>query len=821
MSRPAPRPVSPGVASKRALRPGWWRRAFVVLGLALFPGVGLTQQGLPPQQSRDAGLVALQQAVKDACSDTLVLLVASHPDDRYLLPATYLRFKEGCRVAVLLFTRGRGGQNSAGPETGDALGRIRTLEAERGARHLGVQVYYLNRPDNGFSRSAEETLEQWREESTVQDCVRMIRLIKPDVILTTHHPEERHGHDLALLQVLPKAVELAADADYVTGELSPHATARVFRGALPSESDDPDLLSLGMDGWDHNRGGTYRQLAYLALQEHVSQSPQQPMEQLFQPILDLKPLAAWDRSAAASLTGGLPDVFRAMVGVVPVVDIAAMRDTEFPALKAQLASLPSLAEQALPLLKKLREIKPAAGSDLERRLARRVEALQRIVLQSAGVHVFIPKPEIKAAPGDDMPLDIWVRNQGKHQVTGIEVEAIGGGSLCLVGPSKDQKTLEPENSLALNVLYSPPDLSERDLRTLFSQSTYQDPLRVRLHMEVGGQPLSIDQTIETELQPAIKVTVTPHTLLLPRDARDLQFVVGFERKNLQEVELKLRVNPPAGMTIAENVRAVTMAAKERFREFTFTLNAPNVQPGVSMMHVTVGGHRARVRVHKADVAVPQGLKVGLLPGVDTTTYEVLRALLGPSGLEKFEAGQPIPILDNQRFDTIVVDVRALRDRNFRRGFARLLDFVEQGGRLVVFYHKDKEFNLDGASFRGAPYPLQIGRGRVTREDAAVRLLNPEHRLFREPNVIRREDWDGWAQERGLYFPATYDSRYEELLEIRDDGEPQERGALLYARYGKGDYIYCALSLYRQLKNRHAGACRLLANMISPQPPAGR
>ena len=96
------------------------------------------------------------------------------------------------------------------------------------------------------------------------------------------------------------------------------------------------------------------------------------------------------------------------------------------------------------------------------------------------------------------------------------------------------------------------------------------------------------------------------------------------------------------------------------------------------MHVTVGGYRSRVRVHKVDVAVPRDLKVGLLPGVDTTTYEVLQALLGQSRIEKFEAGQPIPILDNQRFHTIVVDIRALRDENFRRGFARLLDFVEQG-----------------------------------------------------------------------------------------------------------------------------------------------
>jgi hypothetical protein len=219
-----------------------------------------------------------------------------------------------------------------------------------------------------------------------------------------------------------------------------------------------------------------------------------------------------------------------------------------------------------------------------------------------------------------------------------------------------------------------------------------------------------------------------------------------------------------------------------------------------------------------DVSVTDGLRVGLLPGVDTTAYEVLQALVGSARLEKFEAGQPIPILDNKRLHTIVVDIRALRERNFRRGFARLLEFVERGGRLVVFYHKDKEFNLDDAAFRGAPYPLHIGKGRVTQEDAVVRILEPQHALFTYPNQIRREDWDGWRQERGLYFPDAYDQQeFKELLEMHDDGQPPERGSLLYARYGAGDYIYCALSLYRQLKNRHAGACRLFANLISRPP----
>ncbi|MHC4898361.1 MAG: hypothetical protein ACYTGW_14760, partial [Planctomycetota bacterium] len=157
--------------------------------------------------------------------------------------------------------------------------------------------------------------------------------------------------------------------------------------------------------------------------------------------------------------------------------------------------------------------------------------------------------------------------------------------------------------------------------------------------------------------------------------------------------------------------------------------------------------------------------------------------------------------------------------HMRTAFARLLKFVHEGGRLVVFYHKADEFNLDTAGFRGAPFQLKIGTGRVTREDAPVRVLLQDHILINYPNKVRTQDWDGWTQERGLYFPEAYDAAFDELLALSDPDLPEERGAMLYARYGKGDYIYCALALYRQLKELHPGACRLFANLISRVPAA--
>ena len=219
----------------------------------------------------EAGFLAVQQAARDVNADSLVLLVASHPDDRYLLPAIWLRSTFGLRVAVLLATRGGGGQNTLGPETGDAFERIRTLETETGASLAGIEAWYLNRPDAGYRRSAEETFAEWGREQTLRELARLIRELRPDAVITTHHAEEGHGHDLALVQLLPEALAQAADPDCdVAG--APHDVPVFLLGAGSTVS--PNALSVDVDRLDPDRGLSLRRIAYDILRgAHVSPGP--------------------------------------------------------------------------------------------------------------------------------------------------------------------------------------------------------------------------------------------------------------------------------------------------------------------------------------------------------------------------------------------------------------------------------------------------------------------------------------------------------------------------------------------------------------------
>jgi hypothetical protein len=131
------------------------------------------------------------------------------------------------------------------------------------------------------------------------------------------------------------------------------------------------------------------------------------------------------------------------------------------------------------------------------------------------------------------------------------------------------------------------------------------------------------------------------------------------------------------------------------------------------------------------------------------------------------------------------------------------------------YHKPREWNESDGHPLLAPFPLVVGNDRVTEEDAAVTLLHPEHRLMNHPHRIGAEDFAGWVQERGLNFPRTWDPAWTTLLAMKDSGdEKPHEGALLHTQYGRGDFVYCSLALYRQLRLGNPGAVRLLVNLLA-------
>jgi hypothetical protein len=171
--------------------------------------------------------------------------------------------------------------------------------------------------------------------------------------------------------------------------------------------------------------------------------------------------------------------------------------------------------------------------------------------------------------------------------------------------------------------------------------------------------------------------------------------------------------------------------------------------------------------------------------------------------------------DLARFDAIVTGVRAYNVRaDLRANQHRLLEYAENGGTLVVQYNVlDYTTPLEVLEKIG-PYPIKIGRDRVTVEESPVSFPDPASPLLRTPNRISEADFDGWVQERGLYFASEWDPRYRTLFESHDPGETPKPGGTLYVPYGKGAYVFTAYSWFRQLPAGVPGAFRVFANLLS-------
>jgi hypothetical protein len=165
-------------------------------------------------------------------------------------------------------------------------------------------------------------------------------------------------------------------------------------------------------------------------------------------------------------------------------------------------------------------------------------------------------------------------------------------------------------------------------------------------------------------------------------------------------------------------------------------------------------------------------------------------------------------------DAIIVGVRAYNTNDWLANSQNvLLEYAKNGGNLIVQYQTQAFYGRIKTNELG-PYPLSIGRGRVTEEDATVKFVNKEDRMLNYPNQITAKDFEGWVQERGLYFAEKWSDKYTTVLSMKDKGDTEQEGALLYTKYGKGNFVFTGLSLFRQLPAGVPGAYRLMANLIS-------
>ena len=264
----------------------------------------------------------------------------------------------------------------------------------------------------------------------------------------------------------------------------------------------------------------------------------------------------------------------------------------------------------------------------------------------------------------------------------------------------------------------------------------------------------------------------------------------------EETTASFTITPPAGSARA-TLRAVATVGGKQISSGMLVIEHPDNPPQTVFPPSTATLVRTDVRT--------LAKKVGYVMGAGDAVPRALEQL----GCEvTLLTAEDLARGDLSRFDAIVAGVRAYNVRSdLIANQQRLLEYMQQGGTLVV------QYNTAGAQGAG-PYPLQVGASRVTVEEAPVTFPNPQHVLLNTPNKIGAEDFTGWVQERGLNFPSQWDPRYETVFESHDPGEQPLPSGNLYARYGKGAYVYTAYAWFRELPAGVPGAFRIFANFLS-------
>jgi LmbE family N-acetylglucosaminyl deacetylase len=854
------------------------RSLLVVLAAAMAAaGVAGAQPWAPDplEPVASGGLAAVDRALARLSVHARLLVIGAHPDDEDNALLTWVGRGLGGEAAYLSLSRGEGGQNLIGSELGVELGAIRTGELLAARRLEGNRQYFARAYDFGYTRSLEETFDRWPRPILQEDTIRVVRRFKPQVIVAVFPAGERagHGQHRASAVVAADAFARAGDESAVPdlGE-TPWTPVALYRRSWRRE-ESTHRYSLA--ALEPVTGKSLGQLAAASRSFHRSQD--MGREQLSGPARGgLVWVAGGGGGEGGGPFAGIDTRLAAIIATVPAGpgrdEVAGhLRRVEQLALEARKGLAPSAVEATVPalaeilgLLRRSEELLALAGPQAQaprELVAEKADIAGYGLAAAAGavVEAIADREAVPAGGSLEVEASVWAAGETAVSVRKIDVLSKDGWE---VEPLKNESTGADEVELRRFRVALPamaeatvPYYLRRPRRgdlydwegvpaTVRGEPFGPPPVRIRFALEIAGRPLTLvrevvyryadqafgERRLPVRAVPPVEVVLEPDLLLLP-SATGESMLAATVRSNLAE--------PAAGRLLLASTGAVVsgerpfnLAERGHSETIRFDLSPPTetgryragaaaaLTDGRSVsqaLRVISYPHIrplampvvAATELSRFELTLPGLTRVGYVRGASDRVPEILTAV-----------GLPLELLEGadlergalSEFDVIVVGSRAYEiDPALRRANERLLEYVRSGGLLIVQY---QQYQFVRGGF--APWPLEIARphGRVTDETAPVEPLAPDHAVFQRPNRITAADWEDWVQERGLYFPSSWDERYRPLLALADPGREAEHGALLVAPLGEGTYVYTGLSFFRQLPAGVAGAVRLFVNLLA-------
>ena len=771
-----------------------------------------------------------------------VLYVAAHPDDENSALISYLTQGQLVRTAYLSLTRGDGGQNLLGNEKGALLGVLRTQELLSARRIDGAQQFFTRAIDFGYSKSANETLQHWDRKKILGDVVNVIRLFKPDVIITRFSESQGgHGHHLVSAILADEAFNAAADPQQYPEQLDKLEIWQAKRIMWNTWSPRSNAVGIDVGTYDPLLGKSYQEFSAASRSMHKSQgfgaSPQRGEDLVW---LNLTK----GEAAKNTIFDGIDLSWNRVENSSKIRELVSKINQSFNPEKPSL-----LVPDLLDLYKLLDQHKDNFWIKIKK------DDVRELIRMCSGLWLESTADQPGVSPGMPVEVESQTINRSpvpitleKIETTYVQNPQILSQDLQNNKPFSFKETVripadtpfsqpfwleKPNNGQMFSysdeshiyLAESPPALVTKFTLNLNGQLLdYQIPVRYRWNDPIKGEKFR-----PFIIRPGLSVAIDKPTYVFAGNkSHDIVVRVKTTRANMMGT-LNLKV--PEGWEVQpKSIRfSVEQSGDESLNRFQVKPGSGAKSGAAQLLATTNDGktfsseiieiaydHIPLQTVLQPASAHLVNLDIMILPG--TIGYimgagdEIPEALTQLGYHVDLITDQDLEQKDLSIYDAIICGIRAYNTRRALVHLQKRLDtYVENGGTWIVQYNT----RLGSGSGQIGPYTFSTaGHDRISEENAPIQILEPDDQLFNYPNKITQADFKNWVQERGLYFADSWDDHLHPLLAGHDQGEPSKLGGLLIGRYGKGIFIYSAYAWFRQLPAGVPGAYRLFVNMIS-------
>ena len=777
-----------------------------------------------------------------------VLYVAAHPDDENTRLIAYLANEKKYETAYLSATRGGGGQNFLGTHLKDNLGLIRTQELLEARKIDGGQQFFTSAVDFGYSKEPVETLNFWNEEKILSDFVWIIRKFRPDIIITRFNqtPYITHGHHTASTILAEKAFNLSGDPDAFPEQLKYVKTWQSQRLLWNTsrrffnlkEEDIEKMLKIDVGVYNNKIGKSYNEIASESRSMHKSQA-----------------------FGALRRRGSEEELIVYSQGKKAENDIMEGVITSWDRVKPndELKSYLKKAKDSFNINKpyEIIDYLSLAHRELNRVIDRdwrviKKNEIKNLIKASSGLFFEALSNVELASNGEEIKIKFDIINRSPYPIKLEKIqldktEYIINDSLennILLSVEKNFKISTESEVSEKYWLKNPSEFGSYNIddQRLIGDPDNKPTLEAKFVFRINGQQISYNSPIIYKINSPINGDeYRPFNIGNPiylNPLNNLEYYVNTNKKKLKvevisganDVKARIYLEVSDGTKVEPEFYDIEFKNKDERKTLSFDVTLPGNKNSINKV-----SYKAKVegdilsrgidkiiyshishqtRFPKSDVSLIKfnlnikAKNIAYLMGSGDKVPESL-SLVGYN-VDLFEK-KDINAEKLKNYDALIIGVRAFNsDKSLFDIKPQLMNFMESGGNVIVQYNTSR--NLDVNKF--SPYSFQLSRNRVSQENAPVRIINSKHPALNYPNKITLDDFNGWVQERGLYFPNSWSQEYETIISSNDEGEKPNNGGILISKVGEGYFVYTSYSWFRQLPAGVSGAYKIFSNLIS-------